>query len=376
VPFELERRYEALREEAAAVAAKAEPMAVEADAMNSTHTGMRELLRESELSRLTVPAAYGGADEKVDPVAVCIVREEFMRVSSHLDSLFSLQGIGSYGLAIGGSDELRERWLPAVAALEVLAALALTEPEAGSDLKSITTGVEQRGETLVLDGAKSFISNGTEAGFFAVLAREGDGYSMVLVPGDAAGLEVEPTPELIAPHILAELRFDGVEVPAGNRIGEPGRGFGLVLATLSMFRVSVAGAAIGLARAALEEATRHANRRHQFGRPLAQLGSVGEMLGDSWTELEMARLLTYRAAERAQTDPRAALVDSSMAKLAATETAGRIVDRAVQVMGRFGLIRDAKVERLYRQARPMRLYEGASEVLKLQIANVLAERAD
>lgn len=376
MPFELGGNYGKVREEAASLAAKAEPMAAEADAMSSVHAGMHALLRESGLARLMVPAAHGGATEDVDPVAVCIVREELMSVSAHLDSLFALQGIGSYALTVGGSDELRARWLPGVAELDVLAALALTEPDVGSDLKSIATTVSERGGQLVIDGAKSFISNGAEAGFFSVLAREGEGYSMVLVPADADGLTIEPTPELIAPHILGELAFDGVTVPVGNRIGEPRRGFGLVLATLSMFRASVAGAALGLARAALEEATRHANRREQFGAPLAELGPVGQMLGDSWVELEMVRLLTYRAAERARADPRSALVDSSMAKLAASEAAGRIVDRAVQIMGRFGLVRDAKVERLYRQARPMRIYEGASDVLRLQIAKVLAERMD
>lgn len=373
MPFQLADAYEAVRERAAALAARANPLAAEADAMSTVHEGMRDLLRDSGLARLMVPAAYGGESEQIDPVAVCVVREELMSASAHLDSLFALQGIGSYALAVGGSDELRSRWLPGVADLDVLAALALTEPDAGSDLKSISTTVVERDGKLVVDGAKSFISNGTEAGFFSVLAREGDGYSMVLVPADAPGLQVEPTPELIAPHILGEITFEGVEVPAGNRIGEPRRGFGLVLATLSMFRVSVAGAALGVARAALDEATRHAKRREQFGGPLIELDSIAAMLGDSWMELEMARLLTYRAAERARENPRAALVDSSMAKLAASEVAGRVADRAVQVTGRFGLVRDAKVERLYRQARPMRIYEGASEVLRLQIARVLAE---
>jgi acyl-CoA dehydrogenase len=170
--------------------------------------------------------------------------------------------------------------------------------------------------------------------------------------------------------------FTEVLLPRTARLGQRGEGLALVLATLAVFRVSVAGASIGLAQAALEEATRHARSRVQFGRPLARLGPVAQLLADSWTEIEMARLLTYRAAQMAQTDPGATIEHSSMAKLAASETAGRVVDRCVQVMGRFGLIRNSKIERLYRQARPMRLYEGASEVLRLGIARELTRVVD
>jgi acyl-CoA dehydrogenase len=184
---------------------------------------------------------------------------------------------------------------------------------------------------------------------------------------------VTPTPELIAPHVLGEVSFDEVMLPASARLGKSGKGLNLVLATLGVFRVSVAGAAVGLAQAALEEAVRHTRTRVQFGRPLARLGPVAQMLADSWTEIEMARLLTYKAATLAVEDPAASLHHSSMAKLGASEMASRVVDRCVQVMGRFGLERNSKIERLYRQARPMRIYEGASEVLRLGIARQLTE---
>jgi len=196
---------------------------------------------------------------------------------------------------------------------------------------------------------------------------------MVLVPADAAGVSVTPTPELIAPHVLGDVHFDDVLLPANARLGNRGQGLDLVLATLGVFRVSVAGAAVGLAQAALEEAVRHTRTRVQFGRPLARLGPVAQMLADCWTEVEMTRLLTYRAALLAVDDPAASLNHSSMAKLAASEAASRVVDRCVQMMGRFGLIRNSKIERLYRQARPMRIYEGASEVLRLGIARQLTE---
>jgi acyl-CoA dehydrogenase len=371
--FELEPRYRALQEEARAVASGVEPFAVEADSSSQLHEGIYKALHESRLWQLLVPGEFGGRFPTIDPLAVCVVREVLMPTSGALDAMFSLQGIGSYSIAVGGSDTQRAEWLPGVARGDVLAALALTEPHAGSDLKAITTELRQNGRGLVLNGRKAFISNAGAAGYYSALAREGDGFTMVLVPADAAGVGVEEIPELAAPHVIGDVVFDNVALDARARIGDPGRGLDLVLATLAVFRVSVAGAACGLAQAALEEAVKHTHDRTAFGRPLARHGEVAAMLADSWTELEMARLLTYRAAEMARDDAAKALPHSSMAKLAATEMAGRVTDRAVQVMGRFALVRDSKVERLYREARPMRLYEGSSEILRLGIARALGE---
>lgn len=372
--LDLDPKYLDLQREARAFARSLEPLAVEADASSELHAGVLAALRESGLSRLMVPAEYGGRDERPDPLAICLVREALMAACSHADSLFALQGIGSYAITVAGSPAQRSRWLPQVATAEALAALALTEPEAGSDLKAVTTTLTTAGDDLLLRGFKSFISNGVSAAFFVTFAREESGYSMVLVPAGAPGVSVTPSPELIAPHVLGEVAFDDVRLPAEEaRLGNAGQGLQLVLATLGVFRVSVAGAAVGLAQAALEEAVRHTRSRVQFGRPLARLGPVAQMLADSAAEIEMARLLTYRAAARAVEDPAAALHHSSMAKLAATEMASRVVDRCVQMMGRYGLIRDSRIERLYRQARPMRIYEGASEVLRLGIAQQLVK---
>jgi acyl-CoA dehydrogenase len=188
------------------------------------------------------------------------------------------------------------------------------------------------------------------------------------VPADIAGITVTPTPEIIAPHVLGDLEFRNVILPASARLGEPGAAFRHVLATLAVFRISVAGAAVGLMEGALEEAVRHTREREQFGRPLAKLGPVATLLADSWSDLEAARLLTYQTAAMAAEDPAANLDRSSLAKLNATVAATRVVDRCVQAMGRWGLIRGSKIERYYRQARPMRVYEGASEVLRLGIA--------
>jgi acyl-CoA dehydrogenase len=283
--------------------------------------------------------------------------------SGHLDSLFAMQGIGSFPLSSGGSDTIRKRWLPRVAALDAIAALALTEPHVGSDLKAITTTVHVDGEALVVNGHKSFITNGGDADFYSVLCKEDERYTLVFVPADTPGVSITRPHQIIAPHVLGDVLLDDVRVPLDNRLGEPGKGFALMLATLATFRVSVAGAAVGVAQAALDEALRHTSGREQFGVPVARLGPVPSLLALSWTEIEMARSLTYRAAAAAARDPYANLNLSSMAKVGATEVAGRVVDRAVQVMGRFGLVRGSVIERLYREARPMRIYEGSTEVI-------------
>ena len=371
--FELDPQYKAIQAEARALAAVIEPLAAEADDMSTVHPGVLAALQSSGLAALMVPAAYGGRSERPDPLAICLVREVLMGTSAHADSLFALQGIGSFAITVGGSEEQRRTWLPKVARADALAAIALTEEQVGSDLKQVSSELIEVGGRLRLNGTKSFISNGGAATFYVVFAKEGEAYSMVLVPANTPGVSVTPTPVIMAPHVLGEIHFKDVELPAEARLGHTARGLDLVLATLAVFRVSVAGAALGLARAALEEAVRHTRTRVQFGRPLARLGAVAQMLADCWTEIEMAQLLTYRAASRAIDDPAANLQHSSMAKLAATEAAGRVVDRCVQMMGRFGLIRNSKIERLYRQARPMRIYEGASEVIRLGIARQLTD---
>lgn len=371
--FELDQKYLDIQDEARNLARSLEPLAVEADDSSQIHAGVLAALQASGLSELMVTTQYGGRFERLDPLAICLVREVLMATSSHADSLFALQGIGSYAITVAGSPGQCAAWLPKVASGEALAALALTEADAGSDLKAVSTEIVATNDGFELNGMKSFISNGGAAAFYVVFAKEDAGFTMVLVPANTRGVSVTPTPEIIAPHVLGEINFEGVSLPDDSRLGQPGEGLDLVLATLGVFRVSVAGAAVGLAQAALEEAVRHTRTRTQFGRPLARLGPVAQMLADCWTEIEMARLLTYRAATLAIEDPAAALHHSSMAKLAASEMASRVVDRCVQMMGRFGLIRHSKIERLYRQARPMRIYEGASEVLRLGIARQLTE---
>ncbi len=370
----LDERYLVLREEARALAAACADVAARADEADAFDPDVRRRLRDSGLVSVVVPAEYGGRFERIDSLAVAVVREGLAYESAHLDSMFAMQGIGTFALSVAGSESLRKAWLPRVAALDAVAALGLTEPAVGSDLRAITTTIVQDGDALVVNGRKSFITNAGDADVYAVLGREDGGYSLVLIPADTPGVDVTSPHQIIAPHVLGDVELTDVRVPLDHRLGEPGEGFGLMLATLATFRVSVAGAAVGLAQAALDEALAHTTEREQFGRPLAELGAVAHKLAECWVDIETARSVTYRAAAAAAQDPLAALDLSSIAKVAATEAAARVVDRCTQVMGRFGLVRGTKIERLYREARPMRVYEGSTEVILASLARKLVKK--
>jgi acyl-CoA dehydrogenase len=369
--FELPERYLGLQSQARELAASCADIANRADESDQIDPEIRARLKASGLAEVMVAARYGGRFEEVDSLAATVVREALAYESAHLDSVFAMQGIGSYALSVSASDHIAKTWLPKVASLDAIAALALTEPEVGSDLRSLATTVVQDADELIVNGHKSFITNAGDADFYSVLAREGDAFSLVFVPADAPGVSVTHPHQIIAPHVLGDVVFDNVRVPVDNRLGEAGRGFKLMLATLATFRVSVAGAAVGLAQAALDESVRHTTGREQFGMPLWKLGGMPAALAASWIDIEMTRTLTYRAAAAAAIDPLGSLHLSSMAKVAATEAAGRVTDRAVQSMGRFGLVRGSKIERLYRDARPMRIYEGSTEVIYDSLAKKL-----
>jgi acyl-CoA dehydrogenase len=280
--FELPPRYVELQAEARALADSLTDQAGVADEASSFDPVVRAALAKSGLTALTVSAEYGGRFERVDALAVTVVREALAATSAHLDSMFAMQGIGSYPLSIAGTKPVQARWLRAVGSLDAVAALALTEPQVGSDLKAITTVVECSGDDLVINGHKSFITNAGDADLYSVLCREDDGYSLVLVPAQTRGISVTKPHQIIAPHVLGDVTLDQVRVPADHRIGEPGQGFKLMLSTLATFRVSVAGAAVGVAQAALDEAVRYTAGRTQFGVPLARLGQIPSQLALSW----------------------------------------------------------------------------------------------
>ena len=323
--------------------------------------------------RHCVPAAYGGASEDIDSRSLCIARETLARHEGLADFAFAMQGLGSGAISIAGSEELKRRYLPRVARGESIAAFALSEPDAGSDVGAMSTSARREGEHYVLDGEKTWISNGGIADFYCVFARTGEaagarGLSAFVVDADTPGLEVAARIELIAPHPLAALRFRGCRVSATQRLGEAGQGFKVAMQTLDIFRASVAAAALGFARRALDEALARAKGRKMFGQTLADFQLTQAAIADMATAIDSAALLTYRAAWLRDVQGARTTREAAMAKMVATESAQQVIDRALQMFGGLGVVSGYPVEKLYREIRALRIYEGATEVQKLIIA--------
>lgn len=316
----------------------------------------------------SVPAADG----KVDVRKLCIARETLAYHDGLADFAFAMQGLGTGPISFFGSAAQRATWLPRVAAGEAIAAFALSEPEAGSDVASMTTTADETENGYVLNGAKTWISNGGIADFYTVFARTGGagskGITGFVVPADAPGLEIEARIDVIAPHPLATLRFRNCRIPFDARIGELGAGMRIALATLDVFRSTVGAAALGFARRALDEALAHAAKRRLFGAPMAELQLIQAKLADMALDVDAASLLVYRAGWHADTQGGRVTREAAMAKLFATESAQRVIDEAVQIFGGHGVVRGNITERLYREIRALRIYEGASEVQKIVIA--------
>ena len=322
--------------------------------------------------------SYAVAESRLDARSLCLIREELSYSSSLADLAFVMQGLGTYAIAQAAPDHVREFWLARAASGKAIAAFALTEPDAGSDVAAIQTTARRDGETYVINGRKRFISNAGIADFYTVFARTGtreDGratLSAFVVSAKMQGFSVTERTPLMAPHPIGEIVFNDCRVPAEDMVGNEGDGFRLAMETLDTFRASVGAAACGMARRALDEALRYASVRKQFGRLLCEHQLVQEKLADMVTELDAARLLVYRAAHVRDTTPDTRVTrEASEAKLFATEAASRIIDSAVQIHGGAGLVRGAIVERLYRDVRALRIYEGTSEIQKLVIAGQL-----
>lgn len=373
---------ERLRKQARNFARAAEPRvhAVQEEAAAARRA--LQLLAEEGLLAWTIPARDGGADtgglaadDVVSTRALCTVRSELAYQSGLLDVMFTMQGLGSYPLALAGSEDQRQTHLPPVIAAKQVAAFALTEPGAGSDLAGIETRAESRDGGWRLNGTKTFISNASQADFFTLLARtageagDKDGLSMFLVPGNARGIEVTPF-EVMASHPIGEVRFHDTALGEAALLGQAGEGLELALATLGRFRTSVAAAACGFARRALDESVRHLSTRRQFGKPLSAFQGLRFDLAEMDTRLRAAELLVAEAAE-AVDDGAPATAPVARAKLFATEAASWICDRAVQHLGGLGVKRGEVVERLFREVRALRIYEGTSEVQKLILAKDL-----
>jgi acyl-CoA dehydrogenase len=325
---------------------------------------------------------FAVAETKLDIRALCLIREALAYSSSLADLAFVMQGLGTYAISQAAPEHVREFWLSRAVDGKAIAAFALTEPEAGSDVAAIQTTARRDGETYVIDGRKRFISNAGIADFYTVFAKTGtreDGraaLSAFVVGSKMQGFSVAQRTPLMAPHPIGEIAFNGCRVPAEDMVGNEGDGFKLAMETLDTFRASVGAAACGMARRALDEAVRYASARKQFGRFLAEHQLVQAKLADMVTELDAARLLVYRAAYAKDTGTSRVTREASEAKLFATEAAGRIIDSAVQIHGGTGLVSGTVVERLYRDVRALRIYEGTSEIQKLVIAGQLLKEAN
>jgi acyl-CoA dehydrogenase len=359
---------------------------------HDTDRACRALVRalgDAGFLRHCVPAAHGGASAALDSRALVVCRETLARHDGLADFAFAMQGLGSGPVTLTGSAALQAEVLPRVARGEWICAFALSEPDAGSDVAAIACTARDDGDAYVLDGEKTWISNGGIADVYCVFARTGDGgaatgrgtrgLSAFLVHAGTPGFEIAERIEVIAPHPLARLRFTACRVPRSQMLGAPGEGFKLAMRTLDIFRASVAAAALGFARRALDEALSHAQGRRMFGQHLADFQLSQATLGDMAADIDAAALLTYRAAwlrdsggsSGGEGDGRRTTREAAMAKLVATENAQRVIDRALQMHGGHGVRVGSVVESLYREIRALRIYEGASEVQRLIIGRAL-----
>lgn len=344
---------------------------------------VKELLRrlaDGGWLRYAVPAPWGGVHETLDRRALCLLREILAWHSGIADLAFVMQGLGSGPISLFGSEEMRRRYLPEVAAGRRVAAFALSEPQSGSDVAAIATTAERDGDAYVIDGEKTLISNGGLAHQYVVFARTGEapgarGLSAFVVDADTPGFSVAERFDVIAPHPLARLRFEGCRVPRSHLLGGPGDGFKVAMASLDVFRPTVGAAALGFARRACDEAVAHAARRRSFGKPLAEHQLVQAKIADMAVRIDAAALLVCRAAWAGDTGGGRITREAAMAKLHATESAQEVVDEAVQIFGGMGVVTGSAVERLYREVRALRIYEGASEIQRLIIAGQTMARA-
>jgi acyl-CoA dehydrogenase len=317
---------------------------------------------------LAAPAPNNNLDVR----SLCLARETLARYSGLADFAFAMQGLGSGPITLFGSDEARRRYLPGIGRGERIAAFALSEPDAGSDVAALKMTAVRAGADYVLDGTKTWISNGGIADQYVIFARTGGdgarGISAFVVDADTAGLHVTERIRVNTPHPLAKLVFAACRIPATQRVGGEGEGFKIAMATLDVFRASVGAAALGFARRALDEAVGWVTRRRAFGQPLAEFQLVQERLAEMAMEIDAAALLVYRAAWVKDRGAARVTREAAMAKLYATEVAQRVIDSSVQLLGARGVVWNSPVERLYREVRALRIYEGTSEIQKLVIA--------
>jgi alkylation response protein AidB-like acyl-CoA dehydrogenase len=373
-PF-FEERHRTLAADLEAWAAANLPQAHVRDVDAQCRALVRQLGQGGWLHHAVAP----NADDRIDSRTICLLRETLARHSGLADFAFAMQGLGSGAISLQGSDAQRQRYLPGVAAGDAIAAFALSEPDAGSDVAALQCSARIEGDSAVIEGEKTWISNGGIADFYVVFARSGEapgarGISAFIVDADTPGLEIAERIEVIAPHPLARLRFTNCRVPLSQRIGAPGGGFKVAMRTLDVFRTSVAAAALGFARCAFAAALDRARSRRMFGQVLGDFQLTQAKLATMATTIDSSALLTYRAAW--QRDQGGSVTrEAAMAKMTATEGAQQVIDAAVQMFGGLGVVSEQTVERLYREIRALRIYEGATEVQQLIIGRDLLKSA-
>lgn len=331
---------------------------------------VRALGRDGWL-RYCVPQEFGGVLKSLDVRSLSLIRETLARHSGLADFAFAMQGLGSGAISTFGSDALKNKYLPAVASGEKIAAFALSEENAGSDVAAMTTALSRSGDFYVANGEKTWISNGGIADFYTLFARTGEGsrgVSAVVVDANVKGFSIAERIDVIAPHPLARLKFENLAVAADRMIGAEGDGLKIALGTLDLFRTTVGAAALGFARRALDEATKRATSRQIFGATLADQPIAQERLAEMALDIDASALLIYRSAWTKDVKKTRVTREAAMAKLFATDQAQTVIDKAVQMFGGLGVTKGVKVEELYREIRALRIYEGASEVQKIVIA--------
>ncbi len=345
-------------------------------------TTCRDLVRslgDSGWLRYAVPAESGGRFAQLDVRSLCLLREKLAYESGLADFAFAMQGLGAGPISLYGSAELKAKYLQRVVTGEAIAAFAISEADAGSDVASMHTTARRDGDSYVIDGDKTWISNGGIADIYVVFARgekEKEYVALVVEPSDP-GFTVTERIDTIAPHPLGTLKFDGCRVPADRLIGEPGKGLRVALGTLDVFRTTVGAAALGFARRAMAEALGYVSTRRMFGGALSDLQLTQAALADMATDIDASALLVYRSAWTRDNGAQRVTREAAMAKMFATEASQRVIDRAVQLLGGRGVVSGNPVERLYREIRALRIYEGATEVQKLVIAGqVLKEYSE
>jgi len=327
--------------------------------------------------KYAVPRAYGGALESLDIRSLCLVRETLGYVSGLAEFAFAMQGLGSGPIALFGSEPLKKKYLPGVADGSRIAGFAISEAESGSDAAAMQTTAQRDGPVIVINGSKTWISNAGIASHYVVFCRWPEAgeksFLALVVDADNPGLTIGPAIDVIAPHPLGALTFSDCRVPFDQVVGEPGQGMRVALGTLDVFRTTVGAAALGFARRAFDEGVRHVRRRVAFGKRLAEFQMTQARVADMAVAIDAAALLVYRAAwVRDQGAPRITR-EAAMAKLVATESAQQVIDQAVQLLGARGVVRGEPVERLYREIRALRIYEGTTEIQKIVIAGQLLD---